>query len=159
MSALQRITETPQVIPEGALIDKRSGKPKRIPRKVLNAIRLIDAGECKTIKAAAERVGLSREHLSISLGKPHVQVFLAQRSRQTISWLVLRAGARAGELLDAQSEHVAADMTKHVLAINGIKPAEASQVSVNVNVSPGYVIDLSNGPERGSDKPSSLIEG
>jgi hypothetical protein len=159
MTALQRITETPPVIPEHALIDKRTGKPKRVPRKVANAIRLIETGEVTTIKAAAERVGLSREHLSISLGKPHIQVFLAQRARQTIGAGVLRAAVRAVELIDASSEHVSLDASRGVLAIEGIKPAEASQVSVNVNVSPGYVIDLSNGPERGSDKPSSLIEG
>ena len=163
MTALQRILETPAVIPESALIDRRSGKPKRIPRKIANAIRLIETGEVKTVKAAAERVGLSREHLSISLGKPHIQAFLTQRSRQTIGAGVLRASVRAVELIDAGSEHVSADMTKHVLAIEGIKPASDTQLSVNVSVSPGYVINLNTprtiSPDRSDVELSLNSEG
>lgn len=146
MSALQRITETPATIPERALIDRRTGKPKRVPRKVANAIRLIETGEVTTIKAAAERVGLSREHLSVSLGKPHIQAFITQRARQTIGAGALRAAVRHVELIDATSEHVSLDAAARVLAIEGIKPADSSQVSVNVNVSPGYVIDLGSDP-------------
>jgi hypothetical protein len=55
----------------------------------------------------------------------------------------MRASARLLELVDASSEHVSLDASKHVLAIEGIRPPDQGQVSVNVGVSVGYVIDLS----------------
>jgi len=70
-------------------------------------------------------------------------VFIAQRARQNISLGIIRASARMVELIDAGSEHVSADMSKHVAAIGGIKPAQDAQVSVNIDIKAGYVIDLS----------------
>lgn len=145
--------------PPGAPTAPKSAKRERIPPRVKRAIEALVTGEVKFQKEAAKLVGLSDTYLCGALKKPAAEVYYSRRSREIIRGATMRASARAVQLLDAQSEHVSADMTKHLLAINGIKPAEASQVSVNVNVSPGYVIDLSNGPERGSDKPSSLIEG
>jgi tyrosine-protein phosphatase YwqE len=142
-----------------APIAAKPAKKERISKRLAQAIDLLAKGRAITQKAAAEAVGMNAEHLSRSLKKEHVRVFLAQRMRSTIALGALRASERVIELVDADSEHVSLDAARHVLAIEGIKPAETSQVSVNVNVSPGYVIDLSNGPERGSDKPSSLIEG
>jgi hypothetical protein len=154
MTALQRIIETPNVVPSDALIDRRSGKPKRVPKAVRHAIRLIESGEVTTIKAAAERTGLSREHLSKSLAMPHVQAFIAQRTRETIGAGLLRAGVRAVELLDAKSEHVSADMTKHVLATHGIAPAsQGTNINITNNIAPGYVIDMRDPRETINAKP------
>ncbi len=127
-------------------------RPPRIPKRVRHALSLIASGECATVKAAAERVGLSREHLSRMLGRDHVQAFLTQKARKTIAEGVLRASARVLELLDAGSEHVSLDAARHVLAIEGIKPVEGPQVAVNVAISPGYVIDL-------RDPREAVIEG
>lgn len=136
-------------------IDGRSGKPKRVPRKVRHAIRLILSGEVTTVKAAAERAGLSREHLSKSLGMPHIEAFIASESRKTIAHGKMRASARLLELIDASSEHVSLDASKHVLAIEGIRPPDQGQVNVNVGVSVGYVIDLSGG----QGKPVIDVDG
>lgn len=143
VSAVARVTDPPQIVPSDALIDKRSGKPKRIPKTVRHAIRLIESGEVTTIKAAAERVGLSREHLSKSLAMPHIQAFLTQRANENIGAGVLRASVRAIELIDAKSEHVAADTSFRVLAMRGIKPPDEAHNPINLAISVGYVIDLS----------------
>jgi hypothetical protein len=88
---------------------------------------------------------ISREHFSRHLSKPHIQAFYERRTREIIRGAQMRAAAKVSQLIEAQSEHVASDTAFKVLAINGIKPAD-SQAVVNVNVSPGYVIDLGADP-------------
>jgi hypothetical protein len=73
-------------------------------------------------------------------------VFIARKMRETIAIGGLRASARLIELIDASSEHVSADVSKHTLAIAGIKPAQDAQVSVNIDIKAGYVIDLTDAP-------------
>jgi hypothetical protein len=118
-------------------------KRERIPPKIAKAVTLLLTGECKTQKAAAERVGLNASYLCDALTKPKIQAFIARETRRTIAQGQMRASARLLELVDASSEHVSLDASKHVLAIEGIRPPDQGQVSVNVGVSVGYVIDLS----------------
>lgn len=139
--------------PDRAPATPAHSKRERIPARVRHACDLLASGECKTIKAAAERAKLSREHLSRMLGRPHVQVFIEREARRTIAIGTLRASHRVLELVDATSEHVSFEAAKHTLAIGNIRPPEpGSQVNVSVGVSVGYVIDLtgaqaSNAPE------------
>jgi hypothetical protein len=118
-------------------------KRERIPPKIAKAVTLLLTGECKTQKAAAERVGLNASYLCDALTKPKIQAFIARETRRTIAQGQMRASARLLELVDASSEHVSLDASKHVLAIEGIRPPDQGQVNVNVGVSVGYVIDLS----------------
>lgn len=115
---------------------------KAIGRALKHAIRLLLSGECSTVKAAAERANLTREHLSKCLGLPHVQAFIDIETRKTISSGKMLAGARLLQLVHASSEHVSLDAAKHVLAIEGIKPSEDAQIVNNINLLPGYVLDL-----------------
>jgi hypothetical protein len=134
------------------LRDERRSKPRQIGRKMRHALELLITGECKTIKAAAERVGMSREHLSRMMGEPHIEAFIAQRTRKTIAAGVMRATARSIELLDAESEHVSADMAKHIMAIGGIKPhSDATTIINNNNTIAGYVVEIA-----GSDTPTTI---
>jgi PAB1-binding protein PBP1 len=93
-------------------------------------------------REAAKLAGMSEYHLSRELKKPQIQVFIARTARQNIQIGVLRASKRVLELIDADSEHVSLDASKHVLAIEGIKPSADTQVSVNIDIKAGYVIDL-----------------
>lgn len=120
-----------------------STKRVRIPPRVSKAIRLLLSGECRSIKAAATRVKMDYGHLCESIRKPQVQVFIAQRTRETIVSAQMPAAATIVRLLNDDSGHVQADIAKHVLAIAGIAPPQGNQVTVNVDVSPGYVIDVS----------------
>lgn len=118
-------------------------KERPISKRLRKVIDLLLSGECKTQKAACERVGMHPDHVSRELAKPRIQAFIAAESRKTIARGQMRASARLLELVDASSEHVSLDASKHVLAIEGIRPPDQGQVSVNVGVSVGYVIDLS----------------
>lgn len=87
--------------------------------------------------------------------RSHIQAFIARKSRENIQRGMLRASHRVVELIDAASEHVSLDASKHVLAIEGIRPPDQGQVSVNVGVSVGYVIDLSG---NASNPSATLID-
>jgi hypothetical protein len=104
-----------------------------------------------TQREAAKQAGLSEFHLSRELQKPQIRVFMERYARETIAKGVLRASARMVELLDAGSEHVSLDASKHIAAIAGIKPAADAQVSVNIDIKAGYVIDLTDEPKRGPE--------
>lgn len=135
-------TELQPVSPDGNQPDKPSRK--RISKRMQQALSYL-ATKGVTQRDAAKLAGLSEYHLSRELKKPQIQAFIARKARETIAVGVLRASNRVLELIDAGSEHVSLDASKHVLAIEGIKPPEQGQVSVNVGVSVGYVIDLSGG--------------
>lgn len=112
-------------------------------RQVLTAL----ATKGMTQREAAKQAGMSETYLSAALRKPEIQVFIARKMRETIAIGGLRASARLVELIDSGSEHVSADMSKHTLAIAGIKPRADAQVSVNIDIKAGYVIDLTDGPK------------
>jgi hypothetical protein len=124
--------------------EPKSEKKTRISKRIAEVVNLLITGECQTIKDAAERVGMHPNYLSGALKKPEIRVFYEQRARQSISAGVMRASARLIHLVDASSEHVSFDAARHVLGIAGIKPASDAQVSVNVDIKAGYVIQLSN---------------
>lgn len=121
----------------------KSEKKQRISKRIAQAIELLVSGECQYQKDAAERVNITPEHLCKALKKPTVRVFYERAARESIAAGVMRASARLINLIDASSEHVSFDASKHVLGIAGIKPAQDAQVSVNIDVKAGYIIDLS----------------
>jgi hypothetical protein len=127
-------------------------KHRRIPKKIRHAVELLISGECKTQKAAAERVKLSREHLSKSLRLPHVLAHIESRTRIALAQSQAQASATLLRLLDeAGSEHVQKDVAIHLLGINGHKPKADAQVSVNIELKAGYVIDLSERAPGGGE--------
>jgi hypothetical protein len=76
---------------------------------------------------------------------------MERRARETIANGTMRASARLIELLDSASDHVSLDAVKHQLGIAGIKPASDAQVSVNIDIKAGYVIDLTDAPKTVTD--------
>lgn len=138
---------------ETAANDAIPVKNKRIPRRIAEVVHLLVTGECSTIKAAAERTGMHPNYVSGALKKPEIQVFIARSARNSLANGVMRASARLNNLVDAESEHVSLDASKHVLAIAGIKPTADAQVSVNIDIKAGYVIDLT-----GAAPPMKTIE-
>jgi len=122
--------------------DGKPLKERRISKRMQHALTLL-ATKGMTQRDAANKAGIHENHLSRQMREPHVQVFIARCARQTMQIGVLRASKRVLELVDADSEHVSLDASKHVLAIEGIKPTQDAQVSVNIDIKAGYVIDLS----------------
>lgn len=115
----------------------------RISKKVKAAIEALASQSCKTQREAAAKAGLSHEHLCRELKKPHVAAFVEQRTRALLAAGQLRASARVMELVDGKSEHVSLDASRLVLGINSIAPPAHPGLQVDVNLSPGYIIDLS----------------
>jgi hypothetical protein len=138
-----------------ALPSRPEPKRRRVPPRVADAIHELVYGRARTITAAAEKVGLTRERLSRALSEPHIAEYLRTRAARVVGIASGRAAARLVELIDSGSEHVSFDASKHVLAIAGIKPASDPQVSINLEAPrAGYVI-LLNEPRE----PPKDIEG
>jgi len=51
---------------------------RRISKKVRSGIEVMVSGDCKIIKEAAE-AGLSREHFTRELSKPHVAAYMREK--------------------------------------------------------------------------------
>jgi predicted DNA-binding protein (UPF0251 family) len=132
--------------PSDALSKPVSVKRVRIPEAIRQAIELLASGECTTQKAAASRVGISQEHLSRMLQRDHIRVFMARAASKTIAGAALRASRRYVELVDANSEHVSAQVCERILTSEGHLKSDAAQLTVNVDVKPGFVIDISPAP-------------
>jgi phosphoenolpyruvate carboxylase len=109
---------------------------------------LLANGNVATVTAAAERAGLSREHLSKMLSQPHIRAFLTRKATETIRTASLRASTRLVELIDAKSEHVAAQVSERILTSEGILKSDQHAIAVNVDVKAGFILDLREEPHR-----------
>jgi len=122
---------------------QQPAKRVRISPRIQEAVRLIATGTVKTQRAAAERVGMSETHLCTMLARPQIQALIARKASETIRTAKLRASHRLVELIDAQSEHVAAQVSERILTSEGIlKSDQGSNIAVNVDIRAGYVIKL-----------------
>jgi len=95
---------------------------RRISAKVRRGIEAMVTGDSKTIQDAAEKAGLSREHFTRELAKPHITEHLRQRVLKTLAIQAARAGAVKGELLDSQNEMVRDRASSFVLGLAGPRP-------------------------------------
>lgn len=128
-----------------ALVDGRSGRPRRVSKKIKQAIRGLLDGKYRTQSAAAIGESLSGDYLQRALHKPHVLSYIDVQVQKMLQSGKLRATGRLLELIDSKSDHVSFDASLATLGINGIRPVEAPSTHIvnNVNVAAGYVIDLS----------------
>ena len=145
MTGLAKISRLPGPADPSSLIDGRTGKKKRVTRKVAKAIGLMLEGVTPTLTGAAGQVDMHPDSLSRALKQPHVKIYLDDRTRALLDSGKTIAAGRLMQLINAESEHVSLDATKLTLGINGIKPTEHGvNISINNNVTPGYIIDLRN---------------
>jgi hypothetical protein len=126
---------------------------RKPPPRVRAAIEALVTGQSRTIKAAAQKAGVSREYLSRAFSLPHNRHALTERVAREVALTSGRAAARLGQLLDSGSKRVDLDATKFALGVAGIKPADDARVNVNIEVKAGYVIDLS---EPGAPAPKII---
>lgn len=149
------------VLVDPRMLDGRNGKPKRISKKMREAVSLILTGEVATMKAAAERTGLAPTYLRRALRLPHVGAYVETRTRETLSEGKMLATSRLISLIHAKSEHVSLDASVTTLGINGIAPPERGGTNLNLQInngiSPGYVIVLDQ-PWRPIDQERSQAE-
>ena len=152
MADLTTIPAQSQPVPPQT--DQKQAKPRKITKRVRHAVNLLITGECKTGKAAAERMKLAPEHLYRMLKEPHVLAYIEQQTRVVLAQSQAPAAATMLRLLNqAASEHVQKDVAIHLLGIAGHKPANTQQVSVNVDIKAGYVINLTPGRKTIENEP------
>ncbi|MGZ3283295.1 MAG: hypothetical protein ACXU9A_11620, partial [Xanthobacteraceae bacterium] len=114
-------------------------KPKRISVKVRAAVDAMVAGTVKTVTDAADHVGLSREHLSRELSKPHITEHLRQKIKRSLAVGAARAGVTKLALLDSPNEMVRDRASSYVLGLLGIVP-ESSPSDRSAVQQPGLQI-------------------
>lgn len=147
----------PRAKSKKALTHRKPGRPKGARNKkpnpkYLQAIEmidnLVDEGKPIILKDIAQAVGLHREALSRAVYREDIAARFAAKARQKLGGVaMLRAASRMNSLIDAQSENLQFEASRHVLAIAGIKPRDsnssgAGRVSVVFNLShaqPGLV--------------------
>jgi hypothetical protein len=143
-AAVDKIFQPAPVDPDAVHRDRR-GKVRKPSRKVRDAIKAMQDGSAKTVTAAAEKVGLSRPHLSEMLRQPHIQAFIHAQVQGSLTVALLRSGDRARDLVDATSEHVSMDAVRHVQGLAGLRATDPRGPSLNISLgdsSPGYIISL-----------------
>lgn len=124
--------------------EQKTVKTPRVPKKIVQLVDLLVSGECRTQTAGCQRLKLDRSYACKQLKLPHVLAYMEHRTRICLAQSQVPAAATMLRLLDeATSEHVQKDVAIHLLSIAGHKPAANTQVSVNVDIKAGYVIDLS----------------
>jgi hypothetical protein len=129
--------------PQAPAIDQKPAKKRRIPKRIAEVVRLLVTGECKTQRAAAERTGMSETYLSTALRKPEILAHIEHETRVALSRSQAPAAATLIRLAtEAASEHVQKDAAIHLLNMAGHKPRADAQVSVNIELKAGYVLDL-----------------
>jgi hypothetical protein len=130
-------------------------KPRVVSRRVRHAIDLLVTGRARTQVDAATQAGLSRERLCRALREDHVQTYLADRTRVSLSQAQAPAAAALLRLLDqARSEFVQKDVAIHLLNLSGHKVDKDRGPLVSLNISPGYIIDLSGTPHNANEFPA-----
>jgi hypothetical protein len=129
-------------------------KKRRVPAKVKHAVDLLFSGECKTQKAAAERVGLTREYLNRALAQDHVNDYFTHKAKLEMrAALPIAIAVKAG-LLGAVSEKVQSEVASEIMALGGIiAPKATEHANVNVAVSVGYIVDW-----RGTEQQPASID-
>jgi hypothetical protein len=118
-------------------------RKERMPSKRMQQALIHLATKGVNQREAAKLSGISEFHLSRELKKPQIQAFIARKRSEIIAIGSLKAATRAVDLIDAESEHVAAKVSLAILAHTGDVKGDSAQLAVNVGVSVGYVIDLS----------------
>ncbi len=127
-------------------LDKLKKAP-RISSKVKDAIKFMVEGDAKTVTAAAEKAGISREHLSRELSKPHITEHLRQKVLRNLVVASARAGDTKVKLLESNNAMVADRASSFILGLIGISPEAAPAAPTN-GIVPGLQIVIVTDPRR-----------
>jgi hypothetical protein len=143
--------KSPDFAPPAPALLTTALKPKQrpIPKTILAVIGALLDGTATNLTKASKVGGCSREYASRFLSKrPDAVALMQQKSARILGIASTVAAARMAALIHAESEHVSFRAAEHVLGVSGIAPANQPQVSINIDVKPGYVIDLSPADEE-----------
>ena len=123
-------------------------KSPRVSAKVKIAIDALVADKVRTITHAAEHAGLSREHLSRELSKPHVAEHMRQKVLRKLSVATAHAGSTKIALLDCDNAMVRDRASSFILGIAGISPETAPAAPAHGQLPGLQIVIVSNGHQR-----------
>lgn len=130
-------------LPEPKATPAPQRKAPRIPPKVVEMADALLEGRARNLSQAAELVGCTRQYASqVFKQRPDCVAYVQQRAARALGISSAVAAAKMQSLIHAESEHVSFRAADRVLGINGIAPPRDPQVSVNVSVRSGYILDL-----------------
>ncbi|MEK9281181.1 hypothetical protein MTR72_16425 [Bradyrhizobium sp. ISRA442] len=98
---------------------------RHISKRMKVALDALVHGEVSSVTEAAEKAGLSREHLSRSIGEPHIRELLNEKILRNLTLNAARAGATKVKLLDSANEMVKDRASTFLLGLAGINPQSA----------------------------------
>lgn len=112
-------------------------KLRPVSRKTRTAIEALLTGQAKTQAGAAQIAGMHDAALSRALARPNAKALIEQLVRERMSIHgMLRASHILESLMDsATSEYVKADVAKHIMAVNGVKPTQDRQSGASGGIS------------------------
>jgi hypothetical protein len=127
-------------------------KRPRISGRMRQALDLYISGAAKTQQEAAEKAGISPEHLCRTLKKDHARAYVVRRSGEMFADLLPKAIRTIGLTMDGGNAQAALNAALAVARQMGIVSAEGGPSVAITLQAPGYVIDL-------SATASPIIEG
>lgn len=127
----------------------KPAKSKPISKRIRTAIDAMVSGDAKTITDAAEKAGLSREHLSRELGKPHITKLLHDKVARNLNVNAAKAGATKIDLLASPNHMVRDRASSWLLELAGHSPNAATGNQHRSGPRAGWLINLSEPTEPG----------
>lgn len=111
--------------------------------KICATIDAMVRGNVKTIAAAAEPAGLSREHPSRELGRPHIAKLLEEKVVRNLALSSARAGATKIDIRASANDMVRDRASSWLLELAGHSPNPAAGNHRGGGPRAGWTIDLS----------------
>lgn len=141
--------KTTRNVPANGTQAERPARPKPVSKKIVAAIDSMVRGDVKTITAAAEQAGISREHLSRELSRPHIAKLLQEKVARNLAMSSARAGATKVDLLDSANDMVRDRASSFILGLTGHSPDAAGSNRPGGGQRAGWIIDLSEPTQPG----------
>lgn len=119
-------------------------KKPRMSRKMAHALDLFISGVAKSQQDAADKAGITREHLCREMKTDHARAYIVRRTSEMFASLAPKALRALDMAMEGDNKAAAVTASLAVLKQLGIVNPDAPSVSISLQ-QPGYVIDLSGG--------------
>jgi hypothetical protein len=125
---------------------------RRLSQKLELALEAIASRKVATLAEAAELSGQTARNLTYAMHKPHVKAWLRERVASLLGLGQTAAAETMLSLLRSENSMTQFRSASWLLGLAGFAPADTRgpMVSINVDASPGYIIDLSSDNPRPS---------
>jgi hypothetical protein len=146
-----------RVAMSGQLVDGKKRRGPKISARLELALESLCDGSSDTVPQAAAVGSLTPRAMHYALRKDHVRAWLRERVAGMLSTGQVAAAKTLLDLLKAKNSMTQLRAATHILAINGVQPADNRQpLSVSVGLQAGFVIKLE--VPVGAPRPAPTID-